>query len=144
MPAESAAIDEALIDLLQADPTLKALMPDGVYWDVGPPQATRLVVVALVSQTDTPAFQMRAFEEAVYLVKAVAFSKVANANTDVRAAANRIDELLERGTLSVAGYALMVMQRIGERIHATEVDDLDPTIRWYHRGGQYSIVMSST
>jgi hypothetical protein len=141
---ESAAIDEALVDLLQGDATLTGLMPDGVYWDAGPPNATRLVIVALVSQVDTPSFDGRAFEEATYRVKAVALSKVANANTDVRAAANRIDALLERGTLTAAGYDLMVMQRVGERIHTTEVDDLDPSIRWYHRGGEYQVTMSGT
>ena len=139
---ETGAIREALIDLLQGDAALMAVMPDGVYYDAGPPNATRLVVVSLISGVDAPGFDGRAFEDLLYQVKAVALTTVANANADARTAAARIDELLERGTLVAEGYTPMVAQRV-EPLDEVEVDDLDPTIRWFHRGGTYQLVMST-
>jgi hypothetical protein len=140
---ESAAIDEALIDLLNGDTELRATMPDGAFFDAAPPDKTRFVVVTLESHDDGSAFQMHAFEDLVYAVEAVALTTVANANRDVRTAAARIDTLLDHGALDAPGYELMVMQRTGDRIRLTEVDDLDSTIRWYHRGWRYQIMMST-
>jgi hypothetical protein len=142
---ESAAIDEALIDLLNGDAELRATMPDGAFFDAAPPDKTRFVIVTLESHVDGAAFPgVHAFEDLVYAIEAVALTTIANANRDVRTAAARIDTLLDGNrTLTAPGYELMVMQRTGDRIRLTEVDDLDPTIRWYHRGWRYQIVMST-
>jgi hypothetical protein len=140
---DSHVIDEALVDLLNGDVELRATMPDGVFFDAAPEKKTRFVIVTLESHVDGAAFQLHAFEDLVYAIEAVALTTVANANRDVRTAAARIDTLLDHGDLTAPGYQLMVMQRIGDRIRTTEVDDVDPTIRWYHRGWRYQIVMST-
>lgn len=144
---DSSAIDAALVTKLQNDPQLLAAMPNGVYVDEAFPLATRLVIVSLSDELDTQGFDGRAFESALYLVKAVAFYRegqpdAATAATAVQTAAARIDALLERGTLTVPGYALMAMHR-EQRIRQTEVDDADPENRWFHRGGLYRVILST-
>lgn len=138
--SDSTAIDNALIALLASDVTLLTLCPNGVYWEEAPAvvRATRFVIVSLVDAHDTPQFGARSFEDALYLVKAVALS---SSGADVRAAAARIDALLEGGTLAIAGYSVMVLER-EERVRYTEVDDADQSIRWQHRGGRYRVMVS--
>jgi hypothetical protein len=141
---ESSDVDQALIDLLLADATLMALAPDGVFMDEAGKSlatggnATRFVIVSLVDETDEPMFQGTAFEDALYLVKAVALS---TAGGNVKAAAARIHALLHFGDLTVAGYGLMVMRR-RSRIRLTDVDQVDPSIRWFHRGGRYQVMVA--
>jgi hypothetical protein len=43
----------------------------------------------------------------------------------------------------VTGYTWMTTHR-ENRIRQTEVDEVDPTLRWQHRGGQYRVQMSVT
>lgn len=136
---DSSDIDAALVATLGADATLLGLMPNGVYWDDAPPGSTRFVIVSLVDEADTPQFGGRSYEDALYLVKAVALS---TANHNIKAAAARIDALLENATLAVAGYASMALHR-ESRIRLTEVDQVDPTVRWFHRGGHYRVTMST-
>jgi hypothetical protein len=83
-------------------------------------------------------FGSRAFEDALYLVEARALS---TSGGNVKDAAARIDALLENGTLAVAGYKVMVIQR-EERVRITEVDDVDQSIRWQRRGGRYRVMTS--
>ena len=136
---ESSDIDAALVAKLGADAALLALMPNGVYMDVAQPRMTRFVIVSVLDALDELAFGQRSHEEKLYLVKAVGLSTT---NPNMRDAAARIDAVLEGGTLTVAGYSLMAIRR--ERAwRQTEVDDVDPTVRWYHRGGHYRVVMST-
>jgi len=144
---DSQDIDTALLTKLSSDPTLLSYMPDNVWFDEAPPPsqnfvARRFVRITLVDEHDESRFESRAFEEARYLVLAVALSTAPNAAANVKSAAARIDELLEGATLMVSGYSTMVVER-ESRIRTTEVDDVDPTVRWYHRGGQYRVVMST-
>jgi hypothetical protein len=136
---DSSAIDQALVAKLGSDATLLSLCPNGVYVDEAPPGSKQFVIVSLVIATDESEFGGRGFEDVLYLVKAVELSTVATKN--IRAAAARIDDLLEDGELSIPGYSLMVMQRT-ERIRMTEVDEMDASIRWFHRGGRYQVVVS--
>jgi len=138
--ADSSDIDQALIAKLSSDAALLALMPNGVYWDQAPPKSSQFVIVSFIDHEDGRSFDGRAFEDGLYLVKAVELSTVATKN--VKAAAARIDELLENQTLSAAGYEFMTMFR-EQRIRTTAIDDLDNTIRWFHRGGYYRIQMST-
>lgn len=136
---DSSAIDQALVDTLRADATLTTLMPGGVWMDEGPAGLTQFIIVSLVSGDDTPIFEGRGVEDVRYMVKAVERSSVPTKN--IKAAAARIDALLELGTLTIAGYAFQVMRR-ESRIRTTEVDDADNSIRWAHRGGQYQVVVA--
>lgn len=130
------------MDALLADTALRALLPDGVFWEdagaslVDGRDATRFVIVSLVEAHDEPMFGGRAFEDALYLVKAVALS---TSGGNVKAAAARIEALLNFGALTIPGYRLMVLRRV-ERVRFTEVDDQDASIRWFHRGGRYQLM----
>lgn len=135
---DSSAIDAALVGVLNADSALTAILTDGAHFDVSPQDATKFAIVSLVSAIDEPEYGGRAYEDALYLVKAVIRNGV---KADIVAAAARIDALLEDQPLTAAGYTWMTMHR-DERIRYVEVDGVDPSIRWHHRGGRYRVMMS--
>lgn len=147
---DSSDIDAALVAKLLADTGaggLMTLMPDGVFIDeAGKSIATgldskRFVIVSLVHEHDLPIFEGRGTEDALYLVVARALSVINGvplAPTVMKAAAARIDALLELGTMTVPGYSVQVMRRV-ERVRMIEVDAVDSSIRWYHRGGRYQV-----
>ncbi len=137
MPSDSSAVDTALLGKLNGDATLTAF--GGTYWDEAPDGSTAFVIVSLVNEDDIGQFGGRSYEDALYLVKAVALSTATG--KDVKAAAARIDVLLEGGTLTPTGYTLMTMQR-ESRVRYTEVDEADASIRWQHRGGRYQVAVS--
>jgi hypothetical protein len=139
--ADSSDIEAALVLKLAADATLVALLQTApaVFIDIAYPNSTKFVIVSLVEEHDVQKFGGRAFEDALYLVEARMLS---TAGGNIKAAAARIDALLDGGSLTVAGYSLMVMQR-EERVRDTEQDDLDPAILWHRRGGRYRISMST-
>jgi len=136
-------IDNALVTKLLADTTLMALTPGQVFWDEGPPNLTRYIVVSLVNPHDEPMFGGRAFEENIYAVKAVMRS---DSGGNIAAAEARIDALLgaDGATLTVSGYTQALVRRWPEqpRIRQTERDEADDTIRWQHAGGYYEVWMS--
>ena len=136
---DSSAIDNALLAVLGSDAALLALTPNGAYWDESPPGSTRFVIVSLVDEVDAQQFGSRSYEDALYAVEARMLSTVTGAN--IKAAAARIDALLEDAVLTVAGFKTMTVHR-ESRIRMTEVDDQDASIRWYRRGGQYRVQMS--
>jgi hypothetical protein len=133
--SDSSAIDNALVALLGSDTTLLSYCPNGVYWDEAPPNSTKFVIVSLIDEADQATFGGRAYEDALYLVKAVALS---TAGANMQAAAARIDTLLNDQMMTVSGYTHMVMHR-ESRVRITEVDDEDASIRWLHRGGYYRV-----
>ena len=81
----------------------------------------------------------------------VRFGVVEAVNGNIKAAAARIDTLLEDQTImapgsptvQVHGYTWMTCYR-ESRVRLTEVDDVDPSIRWFRRGGNYRIQFSVT
>jgi hypothetical protein len=139
---DSSDIDAALVAKLAGDATLAALMQSGafVFMDVAPAGSTKFVIVSLVTAMDEAKFGGRAYEDALYLVEARMLS---TAGGNVKAAAARIDVLLEDQSLTVTGYTHMVMHR-EERFRLTEQDAADAAILWYRRGGQYRVQMSVT
>jgi len=137
--ADSSDIDNALVTKLANDATLLALCPNGVYVDEAPAGSTRFVIVSLVEEADGGIFGGRAMEDALYQVEAQMLS---TAGGNIKAAAARIDALLEQGTLTVAGYSTMALFR-ESRIRLTEVDAADNAIRWFRRGGNYRLVVST-
>jgi hypothetical protein len=139
--ADSSDIDNAVSAKLGADTTLLGLCPNGVYFDVAPPNATRFVVLSVRNALDQATFEGTAIEEVVYSVKAVMQK---SAGGDVKAAAARIHALLHDQPLTVPGYTWMTVHRDDDdpRIRYTEHDDKDPSIIWYHRGGNYRVEMA--
>lgn len=143
---DSSDIDAALVGKLAADSTLASYMQAGafVFMDEAPPGATKFVIVSVVDEVDEPKFGGRAYEDALYLVEARMLS---TAGGNMKAAAARIDALLEDQTLGLGsptatpGYTWMTMHREA-RVRLTEVDDVDPTIRWARRGGHYRVQMA--
>jgi len=137
---DSTAIDQALIAKLGADVTLLSYMPNGPHWEESPSGSTKFVIVSMVDSVDEAVFGGRAIESVLYMVKAVGRS---DKNPDMVAAAARIDASREDQPLTVTGYSWMTVHREG-RIRTTEVDDVNPDIRWQHRGGFYRVEMSLT
>jgi len=135
---DSSAIDNAIVGVLLADATLAGLMPDGVYFGVAAPKAQRFVIVSVIEATDEPVLGSRGYEDVLYMIKAVALERT---GADVKAAAHRIDQLLEDQPLTIPGYVHMVTCREG-RFRYPEVDEVDDTIRWQHRGGNYRVQAS--
>ena len=143
--ADSGATDAAVVAALAADQTLAALMPDGVWLEEAPPGLSRYVIVSPVASVDTHQFGGRAFEDVTYLVKAVERS---TSGGGARAAAARIDAVLEGGLLQLdgspaTGYGFVSMVREGQVGPVVEVDPVDPGIRWQHRGGFYRVVVTA-
>lgn len=139
MIGDSSDIDAALIAVLANDATLAGLLPDGVYFAEAPPGLRNFVIVSLTHEDDESIFPgQRVIEDALYLVKGVSFG---TSGATVKAAAKRIDELLENAVLVVAGYECMTVHR-ESRIRYPEPDDVDPSVRWQHRGGQYRVAMT--
>jgi hypothetical protein len=139
--ADSSDIDNAIVAKLGADATLLTYVPNGVYIDEAKSGMTKFVIVSLVDEVDEPVFGKRAFEDALYQVEARILHREGEPLSDIRAAAARIDALLEDQLLTVAGYAWMTCHR-ESRIRLTEVDDVDSSIRWFRRGGNYRVQMS--
>jgi hypothetical protein len=137
---DTSDIGAALVMKLGSDAQLLTLCPNGVYWDEAPPGSTRFVIVSFISSLDVGVFGKRAIEEGVYMVEARMLSTVPGAN--IKAAAARIDALLEDQPLTVPGYTWMTMHR-EEALRMTEVDAMDPTIRYFRRGGRYRIEMAT-
>lgn len=135
---DSSEIDAAILAKLVNDATLAALLPDGVWMDEASQGSTRFVIVSLIEEADEGVFGGRAFENALYLVKAVEKSA---SGVNIKAAAARIDALLEDQSLSASGYTWMSTVR-EERVRFVEVDGVDPSVRWQHRGGRYRVQFS--
>jgi hypothetical protein len=141
---DSSVVEEALMEKLRSDPQLKALCPDGVWWDSGDEKSKRFVVCSLVDHSDVAVFAEegksgRAWEDNLFLVKAVMLN---SAGGSVRAAAARIDALLNDQTLEVGeGLGFMAMFR-ERRIRITETDSENSAVRWLHRGGHYRVQVS--
>lgn len=136
---DSSDVDAALLAKLKGDAALMALATDGVVFDEADKGQTKFVLVSLIDEHDEPMFQGRAFEDALYLVKYV---EQGTSGVNAKAAAARIDALLDGQSLTVAGYTLMTMRR-ESRIRVTEVDEIDNDLRWQHRGGRYQVVVSA-
>lgn len=137
MIPDSSLIDAAIVTRLQSDATLMAMMPDGVYFDEAPPDKRNFVIVSVEREVDEGGFDGWILDDAVYNVKAVSFG---TSGTKVKDAAYRIHQLLQDHNLQAAGFSCRLLQREG-RFRYPEVDDIDPSIRWQHRGGTYRVQM---
>lgn len=135
MMADSSDVDAAVCARLGNDPTLAALMPDGVWMDLGPPGLRKFVIVARIEHHDENIFEQRtAWETFTYLVKAVALG---SSGTEVKQAAARIHELLQNATLTPIAYLDMRCQR-AQAIRLLEPDEISGE-RWQHRGAFYEV-----
>jgi len=136
---DSGEIDNALLDVLNADAELRALAPDGVYFGAAQQGKEQFVLVSLVehltlAQMAAPTAR-RAAEAVQYIVKAMLMN---GADADARKAGARIDALLEDQTIAIDGYTCLSIVRTN-RIREKEPDAVEPSIYWLHRGGYYRI-----
>lgn len=141
-PRDSSAVMNAVVALLGSDTQLLGLMPNGVWEDEAPTGSTRFVIVSQVAVDDEPIY-LGAIEH--HLIQAEARS-LSTANGDVRAAALRIDALMDPQApalpgLVVPGYALVDVQR-EEPIRKRERDEVDRSILWFRRGARYRVEVS--
>jgi hypothetical protein len=141
MAADTSDVDAAIVSLLLNDSALSALLPDGVYFDEAAQGKTRFLIVSRIIGFDVPTYApfgtpKRAQEDLLYLVKAVVKT---SSGANIKAAAARIDALLDDQALTATGYSAVWASR-EEPIRTTEVDEVDATIRWQHRGGRYRVL----
>lgn len=140
-PPDTAAIANALIGHLLADAALAGLMPDGVFRDVARAGKQRYVIVSLVDAIDIPTYDGRAIVQGLYLIKAVALNNAAAAE----AAGARIDALIEDQFWTIAaGLDLTTAYRVADLGTVTELDAVDPDLRWTHRGARYRLDVAVT
>jgi hypothetical protein len=132
-------VDTAVKATLEADTTLLALMPDGVWMDVAPPNAKRFVLVKRIEHADTDGLGATLYERLVYQVDARARD---TEGTDVRSAADRIHALLQRQPLTIAGYAWMQTLRTQPLRVPPDLDPLETDSRWQYRGAFYEVHVS--
>ena len=137
-PPNSSAIADALLAVLNGDPALMRLMPDGAFYAVAPASLKRFVIVSLIVAIDESVFGQRAIENSLYLVEARARSDVGG---DVDGAALQIEALIGHGGLTIPGFALMTCHR-EEFVRTIEDDQYDTSIRWLRTGGQYRVQVS--
>jgi hypothetical protein len=137
---DSSDIDNALVAKLGSDTTLLANMTHGVYMDEAVEGATRYVIVSVVEATDVYTFGRKEYEDILYLVEPRA---LAGSGGDVKAAAARIETLLQDQPLTVTGYTWMTTFRHGRPGEPREVRDAaNPNVRWQRRGALYRVQMS--
>lgn len=132
-------VDAAVFSALSNDAQLTTLAPGGVYRDVAPQKVSQpFVIVQQMDHADN--YQLgreRSYERLVYMVKAVERS---DSSSGVIAAANRIETLLQNASLSMSGYALMLIERT-ERLRYVEISEENKDIRYQHCGGLYEVVV---
>lgn len=132
---------------LSTDATLKSLLPDGVWLEVALPGLngavrTRFALISLVPTVSRTIakFSSRAYEDRLYLVKAVIRDlSPAAANN----AAQRIGDLLEDQDVPVPGYTWMTTFCLNP-VEAQQLDEADPKLAWQHRGGYYRVQYAVT
>jgi len=130
---DSSLVEDGLMDYLRNDATLKKLCPDGVWLDAGDEKARRFIVVSIVNHSDGVVFEGRAFENYLFLVKAVMLS---SSGGSIARAAARIDGLLNDAVLPIDGYGELALGR-ERRVRFSERDAENSSLRWLHRGGNY-------
>ncbi len=138
MPIDTSLVDAALVSRLVNDVPLATLLPDGVYFDQAKQGAQKFLIVSLLDGADEGVFGGRAIYSALYLIKAVTLGM---SNSVAAQAAARLDALLEDLPLTASGLNGMSLFR-ETRLRSTEVDIVDPGIRWQHHGGHYRVEMS--
>lgn len=142
--SDSSLVDDALMARLINDAQLKALLPDGVWWDAATEGKTRVCIVSLVEHSGNPVFNGRGWDSALYLVKAVMLN---SSSVNIAAAAKRIDDLLDtdgKGTvIDIPNYGQAASFR-ESRVRMTERDDQNAAVRWLHRGGRYRVQASES
>jgi hypothetical protein len=142
MPADSSAIDAALLARLRGDAALTATLPDGVHFGFAPQGARTFGLVRLEGVVETPVFgdpgQRRGLEALTYEVAAVTRD---TSQTPMLAAAARIDALLEDAPLTVAAFEVLSVVRVG-RVRAPLPDAADPSLLWQRAGAQYRVLVA--
>jgi len=137
--ADLSAIDAAIYNALASDSALRALMPDGVFWDIAP-GADHFVLIARSDGEHMNALAGEdGWDRVTYTVQAV--DRDASV-VDVNDAAFRIHELLHYGLQDVTAgnYTVMHIERVLP-IRYMEVDPQNTAARWQHHGGQYQVMV---
>jgi hypothetical protein len=133
------ALERGLYSKLTGDGTLMALTATAtsVYPDVAPQDAALPFIIFSPSgqSTDEYVLGARAFETLDYLVKAVAAGFDPEAANDI---SERIDALLTNGTVTVAGYTVGMVHRLG-RVSYPERGDAGDFFQ--HRGAVYRFMV---
>jgi hypothetical protein len=138
---DSSAVDEALVQVLAADAALEGLVPEGVYWDIAPPNVRLFVSVSLVDSQDRWIFGAHEGEgEETLLYEVKVMTQDTTGEDALRAAAARVHQLLQvDGLGAIPGFECQSVLRQG-RVRRTMVDPTSD-VRYLQRGGRYQVVV---
>lgn len=136
--SNSIDVDIAVLNRIASDATLKTIMPDGTWWKVSASGKTRVVLLDLLHHEVTEMQGAIAYEQMLYLVKAVEYSQ---SGLNVINAAKRIQALLLDAVFPITGYTVMRIQ-LSELVHYAEPDSANPDQRWQHCGAVYRVSVS--
>jgi hypothetical protein len=141
MHSDLSEINTAIFTALNSDPTLRALVPDGVFWDLGNAGSTAFVVLSGPSDAEhaNALGDADGWDRFTYTAKAVIQSASVTISNN---AAFRIHELLHRGLtdLTAGNYRILHVERILP-IRYMEVDPQNTAAKWQHHGGQYEVMV---
>lgn len=128
------AIRRALYAKLTGDATLAALIGTRVYDGIAPQSATYpLVVLQHQAGVDAYTFAGRAFEDHVWLVRAVDKAGSADTADDIAA---RIDDVLTDGALAITGRRQLYLKRET----TVRYPEVDGDITYRHSGATFRLV----
>jgi hypothetical protein len=141
--SDVALVDRAVLDALQADAPLAALLPDGVWFGEARQGLTAFVVVWAPDVRDVAQFgrpgQRTAYLDCAYWIRAATQDTTPGRAND---AAARIDALLVDVPLVVAGFGWLSTARVERLAPPPQVDAVDASIRWQMRGGRYRVLVA--
>lgn len=116
------AVDEAILARLQADATLAALAPGGVWLDLAPDHVID-VHVAVTLQSEETVYRQGGAAYRVTRLQVKAVGRTTD-SAAVKAAADRCLALLEDAAIAIPDHTLMISQRAADagRFVITERD----------------------
>jgi hypothetical protein len=130
----SSDVDAAVIAQLQNDPELAAFGP--VVFGLAMKGETKFISIAQIDHDDLYSLGGGITWEAFdYLIEAV---EQGSSGTNVKAAANRIRQVLQDALLTPAGYHLRIVEQRTHYVRIPEYDDVTGQY-WQRRGGRYEV-----
>ena len=141
------ALRDAIVQHLQGDPSVADLATGGIHPGFPPEMDADgtlpdslypfITVTAQKAPVGEWAFQEVAFEDAVYLVKAIDKSTSGAVVADINAA---VRVSLNLATLTITGYASMGVMWLRD----VQYDEIDGSQQYQHEGGLYSLMAEPT
>ena len=130
------ALCTAVMTKLQTDAPLLVAAPGNVHLHFAP-ETTLEPFVIVSPQIERPVQEQSTAKPEAYRIGRFQVKAVAQATSGalVQTAMDRIDALLNNGTLTIAGYHFMLCQQV----ESFNLIERDGPLRWQHRGADYEV-----